>query len=145
MATVSEAAAKQPLTAADWKRIAAIFIFFVFTMLFWAAYEQKGASLNLFAERARAHRDLRHRISVELPAIVHTAVCDLPGADIFVPLGESERSSTVESGEVHARLVVHWRGLPADDSSIDVDGPGQELVRCGWLVFTSSRFAARCV
>lgn len=39
------------LTSGDWKRIAAIFIFFVFTILFWAAYEQKGASLNLFADR----------------------------------------------------------------------------------------------
>ena len=39
----------QPLTATDWKRIGAIFIFFLFTILFWAAYEQKGASLNLFA------------------------------------------------------------------------------------------------
>ncbi len=44
------AAAAQPLTSSDWKRIAAIFIFFAFTMLFWAAYEQKGASLNLFAK-----------------------------------------------------------------------------------------------
>jgi POT family proton-dependent oligopeptide transporter len=40
----------QPLSAADWKRIAAIFIFFLFTILFWAAYEQKGASLNLLAK-----------------------------------------------------------------------------------------------
>jgi proton-dependent oligopeptide transporter, POT family len=47
---LSDVAAKQPLTTADWKRIAAIFIFFLFTMLFWAAYEQKGASLNLFAK-----------------------------------------------------------------------------------------------
>ena len=39
------------LTRGDWKRVAAIFIFFVFTILFWAAYEQKGASLNLFAAR----------------------------------------------------------------------------------------------
>lgn len=38
------------LTAGDWKRIAAIFIFFLFTILFWAAYEQKGASLNLYAK-----------------------------------------------------------------------------------------------
>ncbi len=38
-----------PLTAGDWKRIGAIFVFFLFTILFWAAYEQKGASLNLFA------------------------------------------------------------------------------------------------
>ncbi len=47
---VSDAAAKRPLTSGDWKRIAAIFIFFIFTILFWAAYEQKGASLNLFAK-----------------------------------------------------------------------------------------------
>jgi POT family proton-dependent oligopeptide transporter len=42
--------AKQPLSSTDWKRIGAIFIFFLFTILFWAAYEQKGASLNLFAK-----------------------------------------------------------------------------------------------
>jgi len=39
------------LTSSDWKRIAAILILFVFTILFWAAYEQKGASLNLFADK----------------------------------------------------------------------------------------------
>ena len=39
----------EPLTPSDWRRIGAIFVFFVFTILFWAAYEQKGASLNLFA------------------------------------------------------------------------------------------------
>ena len=40
-----------PLTRGDWGRIAAIMILFVFTILFWAAYEQKGSSLNLFADR----------------------------------------------------------------------------------------------
>ncbi len=40
---------KEPLTKGEWKRVGAIFIFFLFTMFFWAAYEQKGASLNLFA------------------------------------------------------------------------------------------------
>lgn len=44
------AVTKEPLTKSDWKRIAAIFVFFLFTILFWAAYEQKGASLNLFAK-----------------------------------------------------------------------------------------------
>jgi len=43
-------AGNQKLTGSDWKRIAAIFIFFLFTILFWGAYEQKGASLNLFAK-----------------------------------------------------------------------------------------------
>ena len=39
-----------PLTPGEWKRVGAIFVFFLFTILFWAAYEQKGASLNLFAK-----------------------------------------------------------------------------------------------
>lgn len=47
--TSDSSTTKAVLTRSDWKRIAAIFIFFVFTILFWAAYEQKGASLNLFA------------------------------------------------------------------------------------------------
>jgi len=42
---------REPLTGEDWKRIAVIFILFLFTILFWGAYEQKGASLNLFADR----------------------------------------------------------------------------------------------
>ncbi|HWN08265.1 MAG TPA: peptide MFS transporter [Pyrinomonadaceae bacterium] len=37
------------LSPGEWKRVGAIFVFFLFTILFWAAYEQKGASLNLFA------------------------------------------------------------------------------------------------
>ncbi|MEJ7616203.1 MAG: peptide MFS transporter [Pyrinomonadaceae bacterium] len=45
----SATTANQSLTREDWRRIGAIFIFFFFTILFWAAYEQKGASLNLFA------------------------------------------------------------------------------------------------
>lgn len=51
-AKVSGSSAPAPsLTSSDWKRIAAILILFVFTILFWAAYEQKGASLNLFADK----------------------------------------------------------------------------------------------
>jgi POT family proton-dependent oligopeptide transporter len=38
------------LTAAEWKRIGAVLVLFFFTITFWAAYEQKGASLNLFAK-----------------------------------------------------------------------------------------------
>jgi proton-dependent oligopeptide transporter, POT family len=46
----SSSQTRTPLTSSDWKRIGAIFVFFLFTILFWAAYEQKGASLNLFAK-----------------------------------------------------------------------------------------------
>jgi POT family proton-dependent oligopeptide transporter len=41
--------AQKRLSGGDWKRIGVIFVFFLFTILFWGAYEQKGASLNLFA------------------------------------------------------------------------------------------------
>jgi len=40
---------KEPLTSEEWKRVGVVFIFFLFTALFWSAFEQKGASLNLFA------------------------------------------------------------------------------------------------
>jgi POT family proton-dependent oligopeptide transporter len=47
----------KPLTPDEWKRVGAIFVFFLFTILFWAAYEQKGASLNLFT-RDLVRRDV---------------------------------------------------------------------------------------
>ncbi|HEY7290697.1 MAG TPA: peptide MFS transporter [Vicinamibacterales bacterium] len=38
-------------SAAEWKRLAAIVIFFLVAILFWGAYEQAGSTLNLFADR----------------------------------------------------------------------------------------------
>jgi POT family proton-dependent oligopeptide transporter len=39
------------LTGEDWRRIAAVVVFFLFATLFWGAYEQTGSTLNLFADR----------------------------------------------------------------------------------------------
>jgi len=39
------------LTATEWKRLGVIAALFLFAVLFWAAYEQAGSSLNLFADR----------------------------------------------------------------------------------------------
>src|SRR4051812_42924606 len=36
---------------ADWQRISAIVVFFLFAILFWGGYEQAGSTLNLFADR----------------------------------------------------------------------------------------------
>jgi POT family proton-dependent oligopeptide transporter len=47
----SSAGTSAGFTSAEWSRIAAIFIFFVFASLFWGAYEQAGSTLNLFADR----------------------------------------------------------------------------------------------
>lgn len=41
----------QPLNANEWKRLAALFVLFFFTILFWSVYEQGGISLNLFADK----------------------------------------------------------------------------------------------
>ncbi len=49
--TKAAAEASGPPTPDEWRRIGAISILFVFTILFWSAYEQKGASLNLFAKQ----------------------------------------------------------------------------------------------
>ena len=38
-------------TTAEWKRLAAIVVFFLFASIFWGAYEQAGSTLNLFADR----------------------------------------------------------------------------------------------
>ncbi len=38
-------------TATEWKRIAAMAVFFVLAAIFWGAYEQAGSSLNLFGDR----------------------------------------------------------------------------------------------
>jgi POT family proton-dependent oligopeptide transporter len=39
------------LTTNDYKRLAAVVVFFVFASVFWGAYEQAGSTLNLFADR----------------------------------------------------------------------------------------------
>src|ERR1700758_5468427 len=38
-------------TGLEWKRVAAVIVFFIFASLFWVAYEQAGSTLNLFADR----------------------------------------------------------------------------------------------
>jgi POT family proton-dependent oligopeptide transporter len=49
--TTAQGAAGSRFTTDEWKRIAAVIVFFVFASLFWAAYEQSGSTLNLFADR----------------------------------------------------------------------------------------------
>jgi POT family proton-dependent oligopeptide transporter len=39
------------LTARDWKRLATIFVLFLFSMVFWMGFEQASTSFNAFAEK----------------------------------------------------------------------------------------------
>jgi proton-dependent oligopeptide transporter, POT family len=43
--------APRAFTAVEWKRIGAVVVLFLAASLFWAAYEQAGSTLNLFADR----------------------------------------------------------------------------------------------
>jgi proton-dependent oligopeptide transporter, POT family len=52
------AALGEGLTAGEMKRLAAIGILFVFSSIFWAAFEQAGSSLNLFADQVTDNRVL---------------------------------------------------------------------------------------
>ena len=46
-----QAASRGPLTREEKQRVAVIFIVAFFVVFFWAAFEQAGASMNLFADR----------------------------------------------------------------------------------------------
>jgi len=48
---VAAAPASGGFTAAEWKKMGAVVILFLFAALFWGAYEQAGSTLNLFADR----------------------------------------------------------------------------------------------
>src|SRR5260370_39683475 len=43
-------------TREEWGRVAAIAVLFVFSCIFWGAFEQAASSLNLFADRLTSNR-----------------------------------------------------------------------------------------
>ncbi len=45
------AALHEPFTAVDWQRVVVIVIISLFSILFWAGFEQTGTTLNLFADK----------------------------------------------------------------------------------------------
>ena len=47
-------------TRDEWGRVAAIAVLFVFSSIFWGAFEQASSSLNLFADRLTDNRVLGH-------------------------------------------------------------------------------------
>ena len=95
------------LTREDWKRIGAIFILFAFTIMFWAAYEQKGASLNLFAAKLVSTEIFGCGFpSSWLQSLTPFYVILLAPvfAVLWVQLGDRQPSSPAQ---VRARAVLH--------------------------------------
>jgi proton-dependent oligopeptide transporter, POT family len=79
--TARGAVAREPLTPAERGRVIALFITFIFSIVFWMAFEQAGSSLNLFADR---YTDL-HLGSVTIPSSWLQSVQPL-GILLFAPV-----------------------------------------------------------
>jgi POT family proton-dependent oligopeptide transporter len=62
--TTKPGQAMQPLTRAEWTRVAAVLILIVFVAFFWMGFEQAGGSMNLFADKQTD----RHLGSFEIPS-----------------------------------------------------------------------------
>ena len=95
----TDVAPAPPLTRSDWLRIVAIVILFVFTILFWAAYEQKGSSLNLFADKLTRNEIFGVEFSpVYLQSLTPAFVILLTPlfSTLWVRLGDRQPSSPVK-------------------------------------------------
>jgi proton-dependent oligopeptide transporter, POT family len=55
VATTGAPSASPAVTAAEWARIGAIIVFFLFATIFWGAYEQAASTLSLFGDRYTRH------------------------------------------------------------------------------------------
>lgn len=86
-------------TPQDWKRLSAIFIFFIFATIFWACYEQAGSTLNLFARDYTRLSILGMNLRVSwfqsVPAIFVILLAPI-FAWLWVRLGSKEPSSPVK-------------------------------------------------
>lgn len=83
-------------TSAEWKRLAAVVVFFIFASIFWAVYEQAGSTLNLFADTYTRLSVLGYNFPSSwfqsVPAIF--VICLAPVfAWLWVRLGSNEPSS----------------------------------------------------
>jgi POT family proton-dependent oligopeptide transporter len=92
-------ATKQPFTRPEWFRIGAIGIFFVFSAIFWAAFEQAGSSLNLFADQMTSKELFGWSIPASIlqsvqPIFVITLAPVI--AALFVRMGRHEPSSPIK-------------------------------------------------
>ena len=92
-------AAKQPFTRPEWLRIGAIGVFFIFSAIFWAAFEQAGSSLNLFADQMTS----KNLFGLPIPASVLQSVQPIfvialapVIASLFVRMGKYEPSSPIK-------------------------------------------------
>ena len=107
------------------KRCAAILVLFISSALFWAAFEQAGSSLSLFAERGTELHHLRLRLPRKLVPVRSADFRDRAGARLRLDLARHGTQGALQSRQVLAGPVVRWTGL-SDPGSPGLHG-GQRL------------------
>jgi len=121
----------------------AIVILFAFTIMFWAAYEQKGASLNLFAKRLVDTNAFGFQFPASwLQSLTPLYVILLAPvfARLWVRLGTRQPSSPAKFSlgllaiGMAFCLLVRLRRSPRAARSVP----------CGWSVCISSTWSASC-
>ena len=94
-------------TVVEWKRLAAMAVFFVFAAVFWGAYEQAGSSLNLFGDRYTRTSILGFSFPSSWFLTVQ-AIFVIVLAPAFAWLWIAARKTrAVHAGQVRVRAVVH--------------------------------------
>ena len=101
-------------SAEERKRSAAILVLFISSAVFWAAYEQAGSSLTLFAERSTNRHIFGLRIPGQLVPVRAAAVCDHAGAGVCLDLAGDEASRAIQSDQIHLGPAVRRIGVRPD-------------------------------
>ena len=116
------------------KRIAVIAILFLFSSMFWAAYEQAGSTLNLFAERFTANTMFSFDFpSSWLQSVASIFVIALAPvfAFLWIKLGKYEPSSPTKFA---LGLFFVGLGFLLMVGAAMVSGPGGMRVSPTWLI-----------
>jgi proton-dependent oligopeptide transporter, POT family len=126
------------LTTAEWKRLGAMGIYFVVTIAFWSAYEQKGSSLSLLA------KDLVYRKigSFEVPAAWFQSLTALyvillapVFAALWVRLGHRQPSSLAKLAIAPLLIGFGYAAFALVCSSIQIGAKISFLWLAGLFLF----------
>lgn len=128
---------KVAFTSTEWKRLAAIVVFFAFACVFWAGYEQAGSTLNLFADRYTRLSILGFTFPSSwfqaVPAFFVIVLAPL-FAWLWVKLGPREPSSPTKFAIGLFFVGVSFLVLTIPGGFVDHTG-GAVRVSPMWLVF----------
>ncbi len=132
--STGQSAGAYAFSAAEWKRIVAIGVLFLFSAMFWGAFEQAGSSLNLFADRLTNLKAFGKEFPASWFQSVNSVFIVLLAplfAILWVRLGKREPSSPAKFA---LGLLFVGLGFAVIAWASTVSGPEQARVSPMWLV-----------